>query len=135
MASAEEKLIEVLWATHSDPTKVGKKEKLRPREARAAVRTGLATFVDDKDIPPAKPSMNTREEALKADAEQKAGGAETAPPAPSEVAGAVTAAPAASPAPEQPDTDADDAAALDAAVASADNAMPVAKAGRPSGRK
>ena len=64
MATKEE-TIKVKWAAHSDPSKVGKTEDLRPREARAAVRTGQAQYVDAKDAPPARPSMNTRDEALK----------------------------------------------------------------------
>lgn len=65
MATKDDR-IEVQWATHSDPKKVGEKEKLAPHEARAVVRTGLARFVDQKDAPAPKPSMNTREDALKA---------------------------------------------------------------------
>ena len=66
MATTNEKLIEVKWATHSDPSKVGEKEKLRPQDARSAVRTGMAQYVDAKDVPPARPSMNTRDEAIAA---------------------------------------------------------------------
>lgn len=84
MATKEEKLIEVKWATHSDPAKVGEKEKLAPHEARAAVRTGLASFVNDKDAPPAKPSMNTREEALKESKAKEKKPADTPAPAQAE---------------------------------------------------
>ena len=76
MATKDDR-IEVQWATHSDPAKVGQKEKLDPHEARAAVRTGLASFVDAKDAPPPKPSMNTREDALKASKSKAKAPAET----------------------------------------------------------
>ncbi|WP_010541901.1 hypothetical protein [Dietzia alimentaria] len=66
MATKEEKLIEVEWATHEDPSRVGKKEKLSPLKAHAAVRTGMARYVSEKDAPPARPSMATRDAALAA---------------------------------------------------------------------
>lgn len=64
MATKDENLIEVQWAAHSDPSKVGQKERLRPETARSAIRTGMARYVNDKDVPPARPSMETREDAL-----------------------------------------------------------------------
>lgn len=79
MATKDDR-IEVQWATHSDPSKVGEKEKLAPHEARAAVRTGLASFVNDKDAPPARPSMNTREDALKASKSKAKAPTETSTP-------------------------------------------------------
>lgn len=106
--------IKVKWATHSDPTKVGKTEELRPQEARAAVRTGMAVFVDKNDAPPARPSMNTRAAALEK-ADRKDG--DEAAPAPAEQPEVAT------------DTDAD-GAALNAAVAATDSATSTAKASR-----
>lgn len=80
MATQADKTIEVQWSTHSDPSKVGKKERLKPREAHAAVRTGMAKYVDDKDVPPVRPSMLTRDDALKEGAKKVA--EKTVEPAP-----------------------------------------------------
>ena len=110
--ATKEQTIKVQWAAHSDPKKVGQKEDLRPQEARAAVRTGMAVFVDKKDAPPARPSMNTRAAALEK-AERKDG--DEAAPAPA----------------DQSDTDTQaDGATLDAAVAAIDSATSAAKASR-----
>lgn len=114
MANKSADRIEVQWTTHQDPKKVGTKEQLSPREAHAAVRTGLAAYVSEKDVPPARPSMNTRSAALQK-AEEKDGGE----PAPATAGQSAIAA----------DTDAD-AAALDAAVSASDSATSITKAAR-----
>ena len=111
MATKEE-TIKVKWAAHSDPSKVGTTEELRPREARAAVRTGQAQYVSEKDVPPARPSMHTRAASLEK-AKSKDGDEAAPTDRPQTVA----------------DTDAD-GAALDDAVAAADSAQPAAKAPR-----
>lgn len=71
MATTNEKLIEVKWAAHEDPSKVGEKDKLSPMKAHAAVRTGMARYVNEQDAPPARPSMATRDATL---AEAKSSG-------------------------------------------------------------